>query len=111
MVEMGKEAEQKIQQMQLLEQNLQSFLMQRQQFQAQLAEIDSALKELKTSKKSYKIVGNIMVDSNKDDLEKELKKNKEVIELRIKALQKQEDSLRDKQKKIQKEVLSDIKKE
>lgn len=108
---MGKEAEQKIQQMQLLEQNLQSFLMQRQQFQAQLAEIDSALKELKTSKKSYKIVGNIMVDSNKDDLEKELKKNKEVIELRIKALQKQEDSLRDKQKKIQKEVLSDIKKE
>ena len=108
---MNKEAEQKISQLQLLEQNAQNFLMQRQQFQAQLSEIESALNELKDAKQSYKIVGNIMVDSSKEDLEKDLKKKKEVIELRIKNIEKQEESIKEKQKKIQEEVLSKIKKE
>lgn len=111
MVEISKDAEQKISQLQLLEQNLQNFLMQRQQFQAQLTEVESALKELKDSKQSYKIVGNIMVDSSKSDLEKSLKRKKEVIELRIKNIEKQEESIKEKQKTIQKEVLSKIKKE
>ncbi len=111
MVEMSKEDEQKISQLQLLEQNVQNFLMQRQQFQAQLSEIESALSELKDAKQSYKIVGNIMVDSSKADLEKDLKRKKEVIELRIKNIEKQEGSIKEKQKKIQEEVLSNIKKE
>lgn len=108
---MSKEDEQKISQLQLLEQNVQNFLMQRQQFQAQLSEIESALSELKDAKQSYKIVGNIMVDSSKADLEKDLKRKKEVIELRIKNIEKQEGSIKEKQKKIQEEVLSNIKKE
>lgn len=111
MVEISKDAEQKISQLQLLEQNLQNLLLQRQQFQAQLSELDSALKELKDTKQSYKIIGNIMVDSSKEDLEDDLGKKKKVIELRITSLEKQEGSIKEKQEKIQKEVLSNIKKE
>lgn len=42
MVEISKDAQEKISQLQLLEQNLQNLLLQRQQFQAQLTEIESA---------------------------------------------------------------------
>ncbi len=111
MVEISKDAEQKISQLQLLEQSLQNLLLQRQQFQAQLTEIESALNELKDTKQSYKIIGNIMVDSSKEDLKKDLTKKKEMVELRIKSLEKQEENIKEKQKKVQKEVLSKIKKE
>jgi len=76
MVEVSKDTEEKISQLQLIEQNLQNFLLQRQQFMAQLTEIESALNELKDTQKSYKIIGNIMVDSSKEDLEEDLKKKK-----------------------------------
>ena len=66
-----KGSEEKIAQLQLLEQNMQTFLMQKQQFQLQLSEVASALENLKDSKKSYKIIANIMIDVNKEDLEKE----------------------------------------
>lgn len=109
MVELNKETEQKIQQLQLLEQNLQNFLMQKQQFQTQMVETDSALNELKDKKEAYKIIGTIMVKQSKENLEKDLKKKKEMLELRLKNLEKQEERLRDKSKKIQEEVLKDIK--
>ncbi|GAG16427.1 unnamed protein product, partial [marine sediment metagenome] len=85
-----KETEKKISQLQMMEQSMQTFLMQKQQFQTQLVEIESALKELEKSKEAYKIVGNIMVSGNKEDIENDLKKKKEIVELRIKTLEKQE---------------------
>jgi len=107
---MEKEAEEGINQLQLFEQGLQNLLMQKQQFQLQLAEIDSALKELGTTKESYKIVGNIMVSAKKDELEKDLKEKKEVVELRIKSLEKQETQIKEKASKLQEEILKKIKK-
>ena len=109
MAKMDKETEQGIQHLQLLEQNLQNFLLQRQQFQAQLIEVDSALEELKDKKEAYKIIGNIMVKSSKTDLEKDLKKKKEILDLRIKNLEKQEEKIQEKSKTIQEEVLKKIK--
>ena len=79
MAEVPKETEQKIAQLQLMEQNLQSFLMQRQQFQSQLVEVESALKELDKSKESYKIVGNIMVSTSKEELKKDLEEKKYIL--------------------------------
>ena len=61
MAEVSKEAEKKISQLQMLEQGMQSLLMQKQQFQLQQVEIESALKELENVDEAYKIVGNIMV--------------------------------------------------
>ena len=109
MDDMKKETEQKIGQLQLLEQSLQTFLMQKQQFQAQLMEINSALEELKDSKEAYKIVGNIMVKSTKEELEKDLTGKREMIELRIKTLEKQENQIREKASKMQSEVVSELK--
>ncbi len=107
--EIQKETEQKISHLQLLEQSLQNFLVQKQQFQAQFMEISSALEELKTANEAYKIVGNIMVKATKDDLEKDLNRKKEMIELRIKTLEKQEAQIREKASKMQSEVVKELK--
>ena len=80
--------DEKIQQMQMIEQNLQNFLMQRQQFSLQLIEINSALDEIKDKKSAYKIVGNIMVLSSREDLEKDLNEKKKMLEIRISNLEK-----------------------
>ncbi|MBU0627974.1 MAG: prefoldin subunit beta [Nanoarchaeota archaeon] len=109
MAEMSKETEQKISQLQLYEQSLQNILMQKQQFQSQSMEVDSALSELENTKEAYKIVGNIMVASKKEDLKKELESKKETLNLRIKTFEKQEDHIREKAKKIQQEVSEKIK--
>lgn len=104
-----KETEKKISQLQMMEQSMQTFLMQKQQFQAQLIEIESALKELERTKEAYKIVGNIMVSSTKEELESDLKKKKELIELRIKTLEKQESQIKERASTIQAEVMKELK--
>ncbi len=106
---MASETEEKIGRMQLLEQNIQNFLMQKQQFQAQLVEVNSALEEIEKAEVSYKIIGNIMVLSKKDELKKDLDSKKEMVELRIKAIEKQEEELKEKAKKLQGEVLEGMK--
>ena len=106
---MTNETEEKIGRMQLLEQNIQNLLMQKHQFQSQLVEIRSALEELETSETSYKIIGNIMVDSKKEDLKKDLESKREMVELRVKTIEKQEEELKEKTKKLQGEVLSEMK--
>jgi prefoldin beta subunit len=104
------EAEEKIQQLQMLEQSLQALLMQKQNLQVQLMEADSALSELKNAQNAYKIVGNIMVSSDKATLEKDISDKKETNELRLKAVEKQERAIREKAQKLQEEVLGELKK-
>jgi len=108
MAEVSKETEKKINQLQMLEQGMQTLLMQKQQFQLQQVEIESALKELENVDEAYKIIGNIMVLSKKSDLEKDLASKKEVVELRIKNMEKQESQLREKASKLQSEVLKEM---
>ncbi len=105
---MNKDTQEKIGQLQRIEQSMQSIMMQKQQFQAQLMEIDSAISELEGSDESYKIVGNIMVKASKEDLNKDLKQKKELVELRIKTLEKQEKDTKDKATGIQSEVMKEL---
>ena len=107
---MSEEAQENIGRLQMIEQQVQTMSMQKQQFQSQLFEIENALKELKTSKTAYKIVGNIMVLSDKDKLEKDLKQKKEIIDLRIDNIDKEEKKLKEKAKTLQEELLSKLKK-
>lgn len=110
-MEFSKETEEKIRQLQLFEQNMQNVLMQKQNFQSQIIEIENALKELEKSEgKVYKITGTIMIDSNKNKLEKELKERTEILDLRFKSIKKQEDELRKRAETIQKEVMEEIEK-
>ncbi len=95
----------------MMEQNLQNLLLQKQQFQSQLQEVDSAMTETKTTETSYKIIGNIMVKTDPKKLHEELSSKKEVLTLRIDSIQKQEESIRGKAATLQKEVLEEIKEE
>lgn len=105
-----KETEERISQLQLIEQNSQNLLMQRQNFQAQLFEINSALEEVKKTKdKIYKIIGPIMVAVEKQTTESNLNSLKEIIEIKIKSFEKQEAKLREKAEELQKEILKEIK--
>ena len=110
-MEVSKETEQKISQLQMFEQSLQNFLGQKQQFQIQLVEIESALNELESTDKAYKIVGNIMVETDKNELKADLQSRKEMHELRIKTMEKQEAQVREKASNLQSEILKKIKKE
>lgn len=101
----------KIQELQLLEQNMQNFLMQKQTFQAQLMEAENAQQELKKSEdKVYKIIGSTIIETNKKNLEKELEEKTKLLNLRIKNLEKQEKDLKEKQEKAQQEVLKSLEK-
>ncbi len=105
-----KDIEEKIGKLQLFEQNLQQLNLQRQQFQTQLIELESALKELASTKKAYKIIGGIMVASDKEELEKELKDKKEMFGIRINSIEKQELQLKDRAQTLRDEVVAGLKK-
>lgn len=104
----SKNTEQKISQLQLLEQSLQNFNLQKQQLNSKLLEYESALEELDLTEDAYKIIGNIMVKVNKDSLKKELEEDKKTNTIRINALEKQEQSTREKAKGIQQEVMKEM---
>ena len=69
-----------------------------------MLEVENAIIELKNTETAYKIVGNIMVSSTKDDLNAELKEKKELFEERIKTLEKQENKLKEDSKVIREKL-------
>ena len=103
-----KETEKKIAQLQLFEQNLQNTLIQKQRFQSDILEMENALKEIDSAEEVYKIVGNIMISKKKEDLKKELSSKKEIINIRIKNLEREESRSREKANSLQKEVIGEI---
>ena len=111
---MGKElpekAKEKIAELQMLQQRLTLFNSQRQQFQIQLAEVENALGELGKAKAPvYKMVGELLVEKQIDDLKKELAEKKEELDLRVKTLEKQESKIKESALALQKEVQAALK--
>ena len=99
---LDKDSQEIIQEMQILEQNLHNILMQKQAFQMELNECVNALEETqKTNDDIYKLTGSIMIKSNKEDVKKELEEKKKVLELRLSTLDKQESLLESKSKDLQ----------
>jgi len=98
--------EEDLKQLQLIEEGVNNLLLQKQQFQSQLLEVESALSELGKTEDAYRIVGNIMVHSKKGDLDKDLKEKKKMLDLRIKNLEKQEETMKEKAKKLQTRIMS-----
>ena len=105
---MDKETQEKINKLQMMEQNLQHLLLSRQQFSTQLVETESALKELETSEPVYKAVGNIMIKSDPATLKGELSQKKQILELRINSLEKQENQVRERSQHIKEDVMKHI---
>ncbi|MBU0894382.1 MAG: prefoldin subunit beta [Nanoarchaeota archaeon] len=106
-----KEQDNKMQELQMLEQNLQNVMFQKQAFQIELNETQSALKEIECSgEEVYKIIGQLMLKTEKPKIKEELLNKEKILNLRINSLEKQEGSLTDQLKKLRKEVMNSIKK-
>ena len=101
--------QEKIMELQSIEQGIQNLSMQKQQFQSQLFEIDSAISEIDETKEAYKIIGNIMVKSESRKVKEGLLEKKESYTLRVKSIENQEKSLAEKAVRMQKEVMQEIK--
>ena len=107
---MEKNQAEKLQELQILEQNLQSIILQKQAFEMEMADVNNALEELKKQKDDvYKIVGSLMIKSKKDEVEAELKHKREMLDLRLKNMDKQENSFKEKSFKIREELMSQLK--
>ncbi len=75
----------------LIEQNLNQLLMQKQSIQIEFNETVNALEELQKSKGDvYRMLGNIMIKSEKQSLIKELEERKKVLEMQLSVFDKQE---------------------
>jgi len=103
--ELPKDVQEKLMQLQQMQQQIQMIIAQKQQFQLQQAEIENALEELKkASKSTYKLIGEILVEKDKKDLQKELNETKDKVSLRLNALEKQENTIHERAKKLQDEL-------
>ena len=98
--------EDKIQQIQFMEQNIQNLFMQKQAFQMELSESQSAIKEIENSDEEiFKIIGQLMIKTDKQKTKEELSNKEKILKLRIKTIEKQEDSLTEKMENLRKEVI------
>jgi prefoldin beta subunit len=98
----------KLQELQILEQNLQSVLMQKQTFQIELAESQGALEELeKSGEDVYKIIGQLMIKTEKEKMKSELEEKKKMLELRLKTFENQEKSSTERLEELRKEFLKE----
>ncbi len=104
--ERHKAKEKKIRELQILEQNLQNILLQKQAFQIELRETQAALKELeKSGEEVFKIIGQLMIKTDKKDMKEELLNKEKMMDLRIKSFEKQEHALSEKLEELQREIL------
>ena len=110
-MDINEETSGKIEELQVLERNLQGILMQKQSVQVELNEISNALEEVKKSKKEiHRILGGIMVLTEKNAILNELEEKKRELTIKISAIEKQETLLESKTNKIREEITSSLKK-
>lgn len=101
------EKDNSLQEMQFLEQNLQNILLQKQAFQMESAETKSALKELENAgEEVFKIIGQLMLKTDKSKIKEELLSKEKILELRMKNLDKQEKSFSEKLEELRKKLLT-----
>ncbi len=94
-----------------LQQQLQSILMQKETFNLNKIEIERALEELEKASEdtAYKITGAIMVKKPVEELKKELNNTKEVVDIKIKSLEKTEKQLTEQLKNLQEKLKKIVK--
>jgi prefoldin beta subunit len=83
-------------QLQQLQQQAQAVISQKSQIEALIRETDAALKELEKSSDDaviYKSVGELLFKSEKPKLLEELKERKDMMDLRLKTMSKQEERI------------------
>ena len=106
--EMSKQLQDQINRLQQMRVQLQMIMQQRQQIELRLKETEEALEELNNANDKapiYKSVGAILIKTKgKSEVIKELKSNKESLELRKTTLEKQEGRNKEKLTELQSKV-------
>ena len=105
-----KDIAKKVQDLQMLDQNLQGFIAQKQVNQLELNESNNALDELKKTSSSevFKITGGIMIKTKKEDLVKNLEEKKKLLDLRVNSIEKQEKLLEEKASKLREDINKEL---
>jgi len=107
---LDEETQMRIQELQMLEGSFQQFLMQKNAYAMESSETDLIIKEVeKTSGEVSRIIGNqVVIKSSKDEVLKEMKRKKELIETRLKSIGAQEKEFSEKIEKLRGEILAKI---
>jgi prefoldin beta subunit len=80
--------------------------MQKQAFEMEFAETESALSEIsKTSDDVFKIIGQLLIKGDKIKIKEELENKKKLLQLRINSLDKQEKTFSDRLSILRNELL------
>ena len=105
------QVQQRLLRLQQLQQTLQGVLTQKQQLELELNEVEQALSELEKLTNVaviYKSIGSLLVKSKKTKVTTELNERKELLNMRINVLGKQEERLRTQVKDLQEKLQRDL---
>lgn len=111
MSELPPQVQERLLRLQQLQRNLQTVLAQKQQVELELTETEQALTELGNLTKNaviYKSIGSLLVKSQKNKVEAELKERKELLDTRVEVLGKQEERLRSQLNQLQAKLKRDL---
>ena len=107
-MEIPKNVQDQILQYQQLEQQLEAMYLQRSQLATQIAEVKGATEALEKAEDDvvvFEAAGNILVRRpGKDTVPKDLKERLELLEIRLKSLEKQEEGLRERYSSLQRDI-------
>ena len=105
------QVQQRLLRLQQLQQTLQGVLTQKQQLELELTEVEQALDELEKLTDNatiYKSIGSLLVMSEKGKVTTDLNERKELLDMRINVLGKQEERLRSQVKDLQTKLQRDL---
>jgi len=105
------QVQQRLLRLQQLQQTLQGVLTQKQQLELELTEVEQALDELEKLNDNatiYKSIGSLLVKSKKEKVTTDLNERKELLDMRINVLGKQEERLRSQVRELQTKLQRDL---
>lgn len=107
---LDKETQEKIQELQMLDQNFQQLLMQKNAYSAENNETDLVIDEVsKTEGEVMKIVGGqVVIKSSKEKVLEDMNHKKELIETRLKSIDKQEEEMNKRIEELRDEIMKKI---
>ncbi|MCS7138433.1 MAG: prefoldin subunit beta [Crenarchaeota archaeon] len=105
--ELPLQVQEKLSRLQQLQQTLESLYIQKEQAKMEARELESALQELSSVDENtpvYRITGRILIRKNKADLINELNEQKELIKVKISAIERQESKIRERASELENEL-------
>jgi len=99
-----------IQEIQILEQNFEQLMQQKQLFNMEINETNLAISEVeKAQGKVFKLVGGqAIIETSKENFSADLKHKKELLELRMKSIENQEKEFSDRIEELRQKIMSKI---